>query len=67
MRPRYQMGERWTKVRFPTTVAEAAQYIELATLLTLRGFTMEMLLRCWHAGYHATKELTPWPDFLFTR
>jgi len=24
----------------------------------------EMLLLCWHAGYHATKELMPWRDFL---
>jgi len=30
---------RMTKVGFPTTVAEAAQYIELATHAYMRGFT----------------------------
>jgi len=30
MRPRYEMGRTMTKVGFPTTVTEAAQYIELA-------------------------------------
>ena len=58
------MGRTITKVRFPTTVAEAAQYIELATLLTCEDSRGEMLLLCWHAGYHATKELMPWRDFL---
>jgi len=64
MRARYQIKRTMTKVGFPTTVAEAAQYIELATLLTCEDSRGEMLLRCWHAGYHATKELMPWRDFL---
>jgi hypothetical protein len=37
-------GRTMTKVGFP----EAAQYIELADAAYM------MLLRCWHAGYHAT-------------
>jgi hypothetical protein len=37
---------------------------ELATLLTCDDSRGEMLLQCWHAGYHATKELMPWRDFL---
>src|SRR5258707_13219625 len=64
MRPPYQMGRTMTKVGFPTTVAEAAQSIELATLLTCEDSRGEMLLRCWHGGFHATKELMPWRDFL---
>jgi hypothetical protein len=67
MRPRYQRGRTMTKVGFPTTVAEAAQYIELATLLTCEDSRAEMLLRYWHAGYHTTKELMPWRDFPVTR
>ena len=39
MRPRYQMERKITKVGFPTTVAEAAQYIELADAAYMRGFT----------------------------
>jgi len=38
MRLRYQMERTMTNVGFPTTVAEAAKYVELADAAYMRGF-----------------------------